>query len=321
MADPMSDPLQAAANFCYSGSFFPYGFPVYLRSNNSDVIAAARESWGPFSGRFESKPLELRVLVSGDGAACGKSVPLYRAQRNLLTAIADANNWAVCDLASGFGSLNLSTEVVEDSEFFRFHFLEGIVYTLLNACHILTIHAGCVAWKGTGVVLAGQSGAGKSSFAYACARRGWTYVADDASSIPFSLSTRTVLGNPQTVRFRPSALKLFPELQGCVKLRNGKPTIEIKTEQFENFASAEQCDVSRLIFLNRDASACKPALSVVSRIESRRRIYQSPLPAELPIHRHRKEALERLLDAQCYELSYSNFDEAITLLEHTVEQD
>ncbi|MGH9440585.1 MAG: hypothetical protein ACRD22_22660, partial [Terriglobia bacterium] len=90
MADPISDPLQTAANFRYSGSFFPYGFPVYLRSDSSDVLAAAKESWGTFSGRFESKPLELRVLVATAGAVCGKSVPLYRAQRNLLTAVADA---------------------------------------------------------------------------------------------------------------------------------------------------------------------------------------------------------------------------------------
>lgn len=316
-----SDPLQAYAAFCYSGAFFPYGFPVYIRSNDSAVIVAAQESWGGFTGHFDTAPLELRVLVSSSAARSPSSVPLYRAQRNLLAAVADAENWAVCDLANGFGFLNLSTAVVGDSEFVRFHFLEGAVYTLLNASNILTVHAACVAWKGIGAVVAGESGAGKSSFAYACARRGWTYVADDASSIPFDSSSRIVLGNPRTIRFRPSAMDLFPEIQNRVKLRNGKPTIEIKTEQFANFTCAEQSEIGRLVFLNRDPSAGRPAaLLPLSRNECRGRIYQSPLPPELPVQRTRRETLERLLDAECCELRYSNFDDAITLLERAVER-
>lgn len=88
-----------------------------------------------------------------------------------------------------------------------------------------------------------------------------------------------------------------------------------------NFRSAEQSEIGLLVFLNRDSSPHVAAkLLPVCRSECRKRIYRSPLPPELPVQQTRQEALERILDAQCYELSYSNFDDAITLLERVIEE-
>ncbi len=60
---------------------------------------------------------------------------------------------------------------------------------------------------------------GKSSLAYACACRGWTYVSDDASSLLRSGTERKVIGNSRLFRFRPAAVDLFPELRASGALR------------------------------------------------------------------------------------------------------
>ena len=99
-----------------------------------------------------------------------------------------------------------------------------MVYSLLDTQHLLKCHAACVAKNGHGVLFVGGSGAGKSSLAYACARRGWTYISDDGASLVRRRPGRQVLGNPQNFHFRPDARSCFPELRGRLKLRDGKPT-------------------------------------------------------------------------------------------------
>ncbi len=71
----------------------------------------------------------------------------------------------------------------------------------------------CVTGR-TRVMLCGDSGAGKTTLSYACARAGWTYICDDASYLLNSGTDRTVMGTCNQVRFRPPAVELFPELLG-----------------------------------------------------------------------------------------------------------
>jgi hypothetical protein len=197
-----------------------------------------------------------------------------------------------------------------------------MVYTLLGTQYLMAVHAACVRFQGHGVLLVGESGAGKSSLAYACTRRGWTYVSDDAISVVLRRAGHAVLGNPQTLRFRPTASSLFPEIKGKAALRNGKPTLEIRTERLRHFQTAYESAVDHIIFLNRLESEPDPVrLTPVSREDAFRRLSQNPWPNELSIHEQRITAIERLLDAKAYELTYRAIDPAIDLLERVVRGD
>jgi hypothetical protein len=168
-------------------------------------------------------------------------------------------------------------------------------------------------------LLVGRSGAGKSSLAYACARRGWTYVSDDAACLVRRRPGRQVLGNPHCFRFRPTAAALFPELRGRVKLRNGKPSVEIRTEGLAHLLTANECTVDYVVFLDRRAEPAGPAhLTPLSEEECLRGLFSSPWPPELPIHQERLVAVERLLKARLYRMEYLEFDPAIDLLEQTI---
>ena len=315
------DPLGVSTPLPHSGVVHPYGFPVLIKTNHPGAIEHAQFSWGLFKKHFREAPVELRIIVSDNVAAATPPVPVYRAQANLLTIVSDAANYGCCDLARGLGVANIAKATVEHGEFFRYNFLEGMVYTLLDAKHLATLHAGCVARKNCGVLLVGESGAGKSSFSYACSRRGWTYISDDASSLVIKRRNRTVLGNPHTIRFRPSISTLFPELQGHVKDRNGKPTLEIRTEQFSPFKWAQECEVSYVIFLRRNEKDDDPErLTPVSPAARLRRILYNPWPVELPIYQDRIVAIAHLMSAPTYELCYRNFDRAIDRLERLIDR-
>ena len=313
------DPLLAATPLPHRHVLFPYGFPAHIKSNDPDVIRSAELSWGAYEERFREKPVELRIIVSECVTRRQPPTPAFRAQANLLTVVSDANNYGCCDLAKGFGFASLTRAAVTHGDFLRYYFLEGMIYTLLDTQYMATVHAACVGRNDCGVLLVGDSGAGKSSLAYACTRRGWTYVADDASSLVMRRRGRTVVGNPRTFRFRPSVSELFPELQGHVKDRNGKPTLEVRTELFRDLKTAQECEIGYVVFLNRKASdEALHELVPVARPERFRRLFQNPWPVELAIHEDRMAAIERLVDAPGFELSYRQLDPAIDLLEKLV---
>lgn len=316
------DPLGASTPLPHRKVVYPYGFPAVIKTNDRSVIEHVESSWGHCAKRFRAMPVELRIIVSESVAADMPPAPVYRAQANLLTIVSDAANYGCCDLAASCGFANLTKTTIEGGDFFRYNFLEGIIYTLLDTRHLATLHAACVARRSCGVLLAGESGAGKSSFSYACGLRGWTYISDDASSLVIKNRNRTVVGNPHTIRFRPSISTLFPELQGDVKDRNGKPTLEIRTEQFSNFKRATECEIGYVVFLRRNGAEREPEGFVpLSRAESLRRIVYSSWPAELPVYQDRMVAITRLADVPAYELRYRNFDRAIDRLERLVDKD
>ncbi len=315
-----TDPLGAYVSLPLHHVLFPYGFPLQIKTNELAVIRLAEQSWGRFQRRYHDAPIEMRILVSQVTSRRRPPVPMFRAQANLLAIVADANNYAACDLVSGMGFACLTKGTVTHQIYVRYHFLDAMVYTLLDTQHLVAVHAACVVKEGHGVLFVGPSGAGKSSLAYACMRRGWTYVSDDASSLLRRRTGRVVVGNPRTFRFRPSASFLFPELKGQPRLRNGKPTVEMKTELFSNSKTATECTVDYVVFLNRlEIDEKPPRLLPIAREESLRRLFQENVwPPELPIHEERLQTIERLLTAELLELTYKAFDPAIDLLERVI---
>jgi hypothetical protein len=314
------DPLLASLDLPYSIDVAPLGFPVRISTNNTGVLAAAESSWGFAPPRFDVPLTDFRVLVSEDGGSVPLSPPKYRAQRNLMIAVSDAENFGACELAGQFGFAFISKGLLEDADFFRYHFLEGLIYSLLDTRYLATIHSACVSWQNRGVLLIGESGAGKSSFAYACTRRGWAYTSDDATSLLLNGAGRNVLGNPNGFRFRPSIALLFPELRGLVRDRNGKPTLEIKTAQLPHVITTKETVVDFVLFLNRQTEGGPngPHFRAVSQSERFRRLCQSPWPTELSTRERRRFALARLSEADAYELTYQDLDDAIASVENLV---
>jgi hypothetical protein len=323
---PLTDPLLAYVPMPFQEVYYPCGFPVQIKSTARVILEAAEQSWGTSRQRFEKSPVEVRYIIS-NGPKRRSAFPVFRAQCNILTMVADEHNYACGDLLRGFGSAWLTETAVNDFEYFRYTFLEGLVYVLLENLHYVPIHAACVIKDGHGVLLAAESGMGKSSLAYACACRGWTYVSDDASSFIHGGTGRKVIGNPRLFRFRPTAADLFPELRrdGILeprsrpKFRRGKPTVEVRTESLPHIQVADEATIDYLVFLKRDLQMNGTARLVpVSREAALRRLLHDVWPAELPLHEQRSAAIERLLGAELCELSYCDIVPAVDVLEQFV---
>ncbi len=320
---PVNDPLLTRIPLEHEALYYPYGFPVRVRSNSATTLRAADRSWSTYRQRHDQAPLEIRLALSASSSPGCVEPPVFRSQGHLLSIVSDRENFAFLDLHRGFAFGWATEATAQNQEYFRQCLLDVMIYPLLEVRHLITLHAACVMFRGKGILLAGNSGAGKSSLSYACARRGWTFVSDDASAFRRTSHNPNVIGHPQKFRFREPVGQLFPEFRGLRSTLRayGKPTIEVNTRLLENIVTAEESSVDAIVFLNRAAYKSGPPIVLpVSREEAWKRLCFSVWAVQMPEFEDRLAALERLLAVPMYEMRYSDFEPAIDLLESLVQE-
>lgn len=298
--------------------FYPLGFPTEFRTNSAEVMSQAGELWSKFEKRFDTAPIRVEVHVVDDGGEQCPPTPVNRFMLPLLIMVGDQDNYSIANFEQSITRITISRATERHANYLQYFFLNAA-----PMCHIATryatpVHAGCVSLDGCGVLLCGDSGAGKSSLSYACARAGWTYITDDATFLLGEESqageSRLVTGNSHQVRFRPSATELFPEVEGLdlTPRAAGKPSIELLTAPMKNIVCAQTAQVDYLVFLNRRAPG-PPELrryrTDVARYFLRQVLYGSAESLAMQY-----DAVERLLTAEIFELRYTDLNWAIDRL-------
>lgn len=315
------DPILWDFELPLRGMYYPLGFPVEILTNSRAVLAAAEVSWGKIQRRLDEQPVRICVgVLEGTSSECPPA-PVVRGRSHLITSTADAENFAVCDLRAGYAYCWLTRAAAENTPYLRYHFLEAAALTLTSYLYTTPLHAACVELNGQGVLLCGDSGAGKSSLAFACAQRGWTFLSDDATSIARKHHGRIVIGNPHQMRFRESAVELFPVLRKwpVTTRATGKLAIELPTESLPDIHTAWQTEIHHIVFLNRKG-ADPPSLTPYPESKARKWFEQEICYGEDEIRELQRSSLRELLTAEINELHYSDLGWAVERLETMVEQ-
>jgi hypothetical protein len=308
-----ADPLLHDVDLPLTGTYFAQGFPVQIATNSRHVLEAAAESWGMYQREFDAESVELRIVVQPEGDLAPD--PVFRAQRHYFSIVSDRDNYAFYDSRAMFACCFVSEKTAGEHAWFRYYFLETMVYMLLAQRYIVVVHAACVARDGSGVLLCGWSGAGKSTLAFACARAGWTFVADDSTWLLPGTEDRTAVGRPHLARLRDDAPRLFPELEGYAATArpNGKLTIEVPLSAFPNIRTASRCQIGCVVLLHRHggggarAEAIPPS-EIVERLIGDMPSYGGEVRARV------ESTVRRLLKVPAYRLTYGALDEALAVL-------
>jgi hypothetical protein len=311
----LGDPVMAKMPLPLRDTFYPLGFPLEIETNCEEVLTAAAASWDGFVKLFDAPPMRLKVGVRAARSAECPPRPNCRIEQHLYTNIADAENFTVADLAQGVAKIWLTEAAVEHKAYLRYFFLEAAAYALLVTSHATPIHAACVERSGCGILLCGDSGAGKSSLAYACARTGWTYITDDGCLVVNHRKDRLVVGNCNEARFRPSASELFSELSGrevTQRMEVGKPSIELKMTELRNIATSPTTRVNHVVFLNRQEGIRQELVPFPTEV-ARYFMIQVLISPE-PARSIQTEMIESLLSAGALELRYSDMNWALDRL-------
>jgi len=313
-----NDPIFYDLELPLQGVYHPLGFSVEIATNSDQVLLAAEESWGHFRKTVAEPPLQIRVAVL-EGSSKALSVPTVRAQRNLLVRVADAANFSVSNMELGFSSCWLTRATAADRGYVRYYFLEGMGWDLLDQLYCTPIHGACVRLENRGVLLCGDSGAGKSSLSYACARKGWKFLSDDSTRLIRKSSRPFVVGNPFQIRFRDSAVELFPELRNRKTTRriHGKMSIEVPTACMPAIKTITESSVDYIVFLKRGQSG-PPRLVPLSKERALSWFEQVVNFREEEVREAHRAALLNLLNSEMLELHYDDLEPAVALLETMV---
>ncbi len=251
------DPLLHDAALPLTATFFPLGFRLEIATNSREVLQAAAESWGAWRPGFDQAPVRLSVVVEPGGDA--PQEPVFRARGAQFAIVSGPADFAMYESQSLEGCCFVTERTAADHAWFRWYFLEALVYMLLAQRYVVPVHAACVARGGRGVLLCGASGAGKSSLAWACARTGWEFLSDDASFLLSDGPGRRVIGKPHQARFRLDAPSLFPELAGFAAGAHpgGKLSMEVPLAAFPQLKSAQECELASVVFLKRASTPAR----------------------------------------------------------------
>ena len=313
---PVFDPFLYGVDLPLQTLVHPLGFRMHVSTNSPDVLQTVEESWAEFPLLYEAETLEVRVCVSENQDAPAATTATWKGQRHLITIQSDLDNFAICDVDRAFAFAWFVPATARNHQFLRYFYIDSIANLLLWQRYLTRVHASCVARAGRGLLLCGESGAGKSCLAFACAQHGWDLMTDEAISLVRASRDRTVLGKPWQMHFRESASEIFPEFEGLLASPNaaGKIAIEIRTADLSGIRTTLQCQAAAVVFLNRPAGG--PARLVpVSGADAFERLNRDlPLVADSVMEEHRA-ALRRLVEAGCFELRYRDLDAAVEVLE------
>lgn len=314
------DPVLSSFDFPLRRMFYPFGFPLEIQTNSYDVIEAATEGWVAFEQAFFEPPVRLALgVIEGTRDRAPLTDSLFRSREHLMSIVADSENFVICDFRSGFAFGWVTENTASDHPLLRYRFLLSGGATLVEQRAFAAMHGALVVRNGSGVMLAGDSFAGKSTLAYACARAGWTYVSDDGAFLVRERNDRYAIGDPHSIRFRPDAPRLFPELADRMPIvrPNGKVAIEVLTAEL-GLKTAAGCEVHHIVWLNREESGYARI-----RRATRNGLIEEWAPYSCygtqEVRDAQRRCHERMLTAQLWEMQYSGLDDAVGRLERLVD--
>jgi hypothetical protein len=302
---PAGDPLGYNAKLAQSLRLYPLGRPLTIETNFTEVLTSASALWSRWCAGFDAPPAIFRVNVQGAPARLPLNPSMPHGQKHLVSIVHSPENFAICDVKEPFAYAVITRDVAMDREYFQYHFLEPLAYLMLDAMHFAPVHAACVAWEDKAVVLCGDSGAGKTSIAYACAREGWTYLSDDATHVIRGRSAPWVAGRPYRIRFRESARRIFPELDRFQPKRrpNGKLDIEVCTDDLSLSISTEK-PARHVVFLDRREPGTPATVSAWPTSDAARHLHSLVAYGDETIRNEQARTLSGLLALPLSRITY-----------------
>jgi hypothetical protein len=295
--------------------YYPMGIPVEIDTNSEAVLAVARQMWGRYPAVAGAGSITFRIAVANQDAATPPFPSMPLGQGHLVSIVHGPGNFAVCDLNASFGFAWLTRDVANDSTYLRYYFLEPALYMMIEARYLSPLHASCIALDGRALVLCGDSGAGKTTLAYACAKAGWTFLSGDATHIVRGRPDRAVVGRPFSIRFRATARELFPELGAWIPMRrpNGKLDLEIDTSEL-GLAIALESNAFGVVFLNRRESASQAKIAPFPATEALRQFSTAVCFGDQRLRAKQVRALRDFTRLAIVELTYGDLSGAEKLL-------
>jgi energy-coupling factor transporter ATP-binding protein EcfA2 len=216
-----------------------------------------------------STPLLRVFLRLHTASTLGNAVtppPLeFHSGGGLICATADAGNYVVVVPEQRSALVVISRDMLRFPYHARYELLEFAVCTLATRCQgLVPLHAACVAQRGQGILLIGNSGTGKSTLALCSMLAGLQLLSEDAVFIePASLAMTAV---PTFLHLQPESLRFLGAKRAAgnaaksplITRRSGIAKLEIDLRQPPWRISPKAVQLVATVFLSKKTAAGEP---------------------------------------------------------------
>jgi hypothetical protein len=153
----------------------------------------------------------------------------------------------------------------------RYELIEFVVYTLAaRAQGLVPLHAACVGARGHGVLLMGDSGAGKTTASLHCLLRGFEFVSED--SVFVTPETLLATGLANFLHVRTDSLASLPRARAAairrspvIRRRSGVRKFEIDLRRADFRLARTPLKVAALVFISAQTAGDGHLLTPMSR--------------------------------------------------------
>jgi hypothetical protein len=307
------------------------GEPLLFQTNSQLLLQAADDAFGRFPRRSGEGPLPLvlRCFVH-DGEpelerqyAVERPRPIYRTQGHLFYISAGAGNTLVADMTQGYAFGFLTPQIAGDLAFVRYVFLQGMGFAMLStARQCIGVHAACVVKAEMSLILQGSSGAGKSTTAFACARRGYQVLSEDGLLIKVRPGGVRLWGAPWKLHLLPESKRFFPELEKeRPRLQlNGEWKLELDLDALMPGSTTIDAPSGLVLFLERGGAAGATRIEPVPLSEALDE-FHLVWPWSIGWTERMEQGLSDLLEGKTYRLRVNGSpDQVVDLLDELVRE-
>ncbi len=231
-----------------------FGDAVLIQTNERAIIDAAEVSFGRFEVPADADPVTVRVFVDGEQGSDRAGI-VHRSDGHHYL-VSPPGSAAVTDLRAGIATSYIDPSGLADSARLRYTYIEGPALSMIVAGRgYFVVHASGVARAGVGIALHGQEGAGKTTLAVACARRGLDVFAEDGVFVRAGRGGLEFWGMPWVQRLMPDARDMFPELSGIEAVRqpNLEMKLEVSLDRYYPGRSVPRANPAAVVVLDRHA--------------------------------------------------------------------
>lgn len=316
------DFLKTKAKTPLKGQYWAAGVRLRITTNFEPILVAAQKFFEeriPL-GRDGKEEIRLRFWVEDKPRSeAQKPKPYFRGLGQLVFAGFDGRNSYLLNLRDRCGLGRFTPEMASDAALWETVLFPTLLTILGPSVGLTPLHCACVAWKGSGMLLAGESGAGKSTLSLALAQAGFDFLSDDRTLIGEHQGRLLAWGLSREMKLRVASIAQFPFLRqiGPNEMDSRRDEIRFDASKISGVHHVRCCEPRWLVFLERQSQPTF-SLSRMAPHEVAGRL-ESQLHRETPeVQERQRHTMKDLATGKCYRLQYGGAPQTVAGALHSL---
>jgi len=318
----VGDFLKKDARTPLHGSFLAGGVRLNIETNSESILQIAQTTFQQMGGKPGSagssgsnEEIRLRLWVeknqhSGDL----KSKPYFRGLGDLVFCGFNARSSLMINLRNRSVAGRFTPELAGDQRFWKSILFPSLLAIIGPSAGLTLLHCAAVAWKGNGLLLAGESGSGKSTLSLAMALEGFDFLSDDRTLISNRHGKLLAWGLSAEMKQRIDTVVHFPVLNDVTPSPYSKEEPAFRFDPVEVFGISRvpSCETRWIVFLER-RSEPEFSLSEIDPEEAARRLRKDMHQEITGTEAQQRQTIDALSKSSCYRLCYGGSPREIAL--------